>query len=181
MTVGRPDPAADINQPSAGALAADAALVRCSGVGRSYRAGGTVVAALADVTCAVGPGMQAALIGPSGSGKSTLLHLLAGLDEPSAGVISWPALGESHPYRVPGLVGLIFQAPSLLPPLNVEENVALPLQLAGRPERDARASARTALSALGLAGLARQLPEEISGGQAQRVATARVLAAAPPD
>jgi putative ABC transport system ATP-binding protein/lipoprotein-releasing system ATP-binding protein len=74
---------------------------------------------------------------------------------------------------------MIFQGPSLLPPLTVEENVALPLVLAGAADADARATARDALDLLGLTSLARKLPEEISGGQAQRVAVARAVAGDP--
>lgn len=155
-------------------------LVCCRDVGRSYPVGGTALSALADVCCRVHRGDQVAVTGPSGSGKSTLLHLLAGLDRPTTGTVSWPGLsGTDPPYRVPGLVGLVFQAPSLLPPLDVAENVALPLQLAGVPQAEAHDRADGALRALNLDGLGRQLPEELSGGQAQRVAVARVLAARP--
>jgi putative ABC transport system ATP-binding protein len=122
--------------------------------------------------------MQVALTGPSGSGKSTLLHLLAGLDTPTSGTIAWPGL-DGSPVDRPALVGMIFQGPSLLPPLDVAENVALPLLLAGHPEPEARERARAALHDAGLDDLAAKLPEELSGGQAQRVAVARTLAARP--
>jgi len=107
-----------------------------------------------------------------------LLHLLAGLDTPTAGTISWPALGARNELR-PGPVGIVFQGPSLLPPLDVTENVALPLLLAGVDRDAATAGARDALARLGLDDLGAKLPEELSGGQAQRVAVARVLAGAP--
>src|SRR4051794_10610385 len=118
---------------------------------------------------------RVALVGPSGSGKSTLLHLLAGLDEPTRGEVSWPALGSRADLR-PGPVAVIFQGPSLLPPLTVLENVALPIVLDGVPDQQARRRAHGALARLELAELADKLPEEISGGQAQRVAVARALA-----
>jgi putative ABC transport system ATP-binding protein/lipoprotein-releasing system ATP-binding protein len=121
---------------------------------------------------------RVALVGPSGSGKSTLLHLLAGLDDPSLGAVSWPALGGRTALR-PGPVAVVFQGPSLLPPLTVEENVGLPLVLAGRTDGDARRWARGALRLLDLEDLRDKLPEEISGGQAQRVAVARALAGDP--
>jgi putative ABC transport system ATP-binding protein/lipoprotein-releasing system ATP-binding protein len=117
-------------------------------------------------------------MGPSGSGKSTLLHLMAGLDEPTVGRVSWPAIGARSALR-PGPVAVIFQGPSLLPPLSVLENVALPLVLGGASDQDARAAAHRALAVLDLDELAAKLPEEISGGQAQRVAVARALAGRP--
>jgi ABC-type lipoprotein export system ATPase subunit len=122
-------------------------------------------------------GDHIAVVGSSGSGKSTLLHLLAGLDEPTDGTITWPAL-EGAPLR-PGPIAVIFQAPSLLAPLDVIENVALPLLLLGVDDDDARAAAMAALERLALGDFASKLPEELSGGQAQRVAIARALVAAP--
>jgi putative ABC transport system ATP-binding protein len=122
--------------------------------------------------------MQVALTGPSGSGKSTLLHLLAGLDTPTSGTIAWPGL-DGSPFGRPGVVGMVFQGPSLLPPLDVTENVSLPLLLAGVDQNQARGQAEAALRDVGLAELGSRLPEELSGGQAQRVAVARALAARP--
>ena len=105
------------------------------------------------------------------------MHLIAGLDQPTGGTITWPAL-HGAPLR-PGPVAVVFQAPSLLPPLDVLENVALPLLLLGVADDDARSSARIALERLSLTDVAAKLPEELSGGQAQRVAVARALVAAP--
>jgi ABC-type lipoprotein export system ATPase subunit len=122
--------------------------------------------------------MQVALTGPSGSGKTTLLHLLAGLETPTSGTIAWPGL-DGSPAGRPGLVGMVFQGPSLLPPLDVTENVALPLLLAGCADSQARQRAVAALRDVGLDELADRLPEELSGGQAQRVAVARALAVRP--
>jgi ABC-type lipoprotein export system ATPase subunit len=158
--------------------AADDALVLCEGAARTYGQGATATVALQPTDCMIGPGDRVGLVGPSGSGKSTLLHLMAGLDEPTVGRVSWPAIGQRASLR-PGPVAVIFQGPSLLPPLTVEENVALPLILGGVHDADAHATAREALGLLDLAELRDKLPEEISGGQAQRVAVARALAGEP--
>jgi ABC-type lipoprotein export system ATPase subunit len=146
----------------------------CDSVSRSFGD----VRAVQDVYCALGAGQRVVIVGPSGSGKSTLLHIIAGIEEPSSGVVSWPALGERDQLR-PRQVALIFQAPSLLAPLDVLENVALPLVLAGIDSEDAQAAAHDALSRLNLDDLANRLPQELSGGQAQRVAVARVIAGRP--
>ena len=155
-----------------------APLVVCRGVSRTHGRGATATVALAATDCTVGVGERIVLVGPSGSGKSTLLYLLAGLDEPTTGRITWPAIGERAELR-PARVAMIFQGPSLLAPLTVSENVALPLILSGHDDRHATAVAADALGALDLTELADKLPEEISGGQAQRVAVARALAGEP--
>jgi putative ABC transport system ATP-binding protein/lipoprotein-releasing system ATP-binding protein len=152
--------------------------VRCARVSRTYGAGQAANVALQPTDCEVNAGQRIGLVGPSGSGKSTLLHLMAGLDDPSAGTVSWPAIGTRAQLR-PGRVAVIFQGPSLLPPLSVLENTALPLLIGGMTDTEARRVAREALGKLGLAELADKLPEEISGGQAQRVAVARALAGEP--
>jgi putative ABC transport system ATP-binding protein len=153
-------------------------LARCDAASRTYGAGAGSVVAVHDVSCAVRAGDRIVITGPSGSGKSTLLHLLAGLETPTGGSVSWPALGERDRLR-PLAVATILQGPSLLPPLDVLENVALPLLLAGFSREEALAAAGTALAALDLGALASRLPEELSGGQAQRAAVARVLAGSP--
>jgi ABC-type lipoprotein export system ATPase subunit len=150
----------------------------CHDLSRTYGSGRGTVVAVHGATCEIPPGARIALVGPSGSGKSTLLHLMAGLDRPTSGTREWPALG-GDPTRTPWLVGVVFQAPSLLLPLDVVENVELPLLLAGTDRAEARERALAALAELDLAELARMLPEELSGGQAQRVAVARVLAGRP--
>ena len=153
-------------------------LVRCDQVARTYGSGRSAVVALHGVSCEIGAGEQIAIMGPSGSGKSTLLHLIAGLDVPTAGSVSWPALGERAALR-PGPIALVLQGPSLLPPLDVVENVALPLVLGGVDEGAATERARDALERFDLSDLANKLPEELSGGQAQRVAIARAIAQGP--
>jgi ABC-type lipoprotein export system ATPase subunit len=144
------------------------ALARCVGAARTFGHGPTATVALAPTDCEILPGDRIALVGPSGSGKSTLVHLLAGLDEPTVGRVE--RTGERP--------GIVFQGPSLLEPLTVLENVELPLVLAGVP--DSRVRAVIALQRLGLDMLASKLPEEISGGQSQRVAVARAVAGEPP-
>jgi ABC-type lipoprotein export system ATPase subunit len=153
-------------------------VVRADHVARTFGRGQTAVEAVHGITCAVRRGDRIALSGASGSGKSTLMHLLAGLDAPTAGSITWPAIGDRSALR-PGPVAVVFQAPSLMPPLDVLENVALPLQLAGAHRVPARQRAELALQRLGLESVASALPEELSGGQAQRVAVARVLVGRP--
>jgi ABC-type lipoprotein export system ATPase subunit len=153
-------------------------LVRGSGLSRTYGQGPAAVVAVHQVDCAVRSTSRLALTGRSGSGKSTLLHMLAGLDRPTAGELSWPGLGGSPAGR-PGVVGVVFQGPSLLAPLDVTENVALPLLLAGEPTATARARANAALAVVDLDGLADRLPEEISGGQGQRAAVARAIVGQP--
>ena len=135
--------------------------------------GSTPVTILSGVTCQIGPGERIALIGPSGSGKSTLLHLLAGLITPTSGQVTWPGLGLRDAL-MPDLIQMVFQAPSLFPALNVQDNIALPLLLSGRPTPPG-----DLLAQFGLAELATKLPEEISGGQAQRIAMLRALRATP--
>jgi ABC-type lipoprotein export system ATPase subunit len=154
------------------------AIVACEGVGRTYGCGAAATVALQPTDCLVAQGARVAITGPSGSGKSTLLHLMAGLDDPTVGTVSWPAIGERSALR-PGPVAVVFQGPSLLAPLTVLENVALPLVLEGARDAAARATARQTLARLDLDELADKLPEEISGGQAQRVAVARALAGEP--
>jgi ABC-type lipoprotein export system ATPase subunit len=147
-------------------------------VHKRFGSGTSAVHALRGISCAVLPGELIALMGPSGSGKSTLLNLLAGLDTPTTGEVRWPALGPREELR-PGKIAIVFQGPSLLPPLSVAENVRLPMLLKGVPESEATSVAEDALARLRVAELRNKLPEEISGGQAQRVAIARALAARP--
>jgi ABC-type lipoprotein export system ATPase subunit len=153
-------------------------LVRASGLSRAFGNSRGAVLAIAEATFEIRAAEQVALVGPSGSGKSSLLHIIAGIDRPTGGTIEWPALGAREDLR-PGPVALAFQGPSLLPPLTVEENVALPLLLAGRPAAAASAAARAMIGKLGLSEISAKLPEEISGGQAQRAGVARALVGEP--
>lgn len=149
-------------------------LVVGKGLSRDFQHG---IAALRDVHCRIADGARIAVVGPSGSGKTTLLHILGGLDRPTAGTIGWPGLGPFDELR-PRQIGFVFQSPSLFPALTAAQNVALPMVLAGShatPDTDAVAL----LDAFGLGELRDKLPEELSGGQSQRIAMARALASRP--
>ncbi|MEV4258590.1 ABC transporter ATP-binding protein [Spirillospora sp. NPDC049652] len=158
-------------------------IVRLTAVSKTYGTGPGAVAALDKVTVGFPEGSFTAVMGASGSGKSTLLQCAAGLERPSAGAVSLAGedlsrLRESALTRLRReTVGFVFQSYNLLPALTAEQNVGMPLRLAGRrPDADA---VRAALAAVGLADRARHRPAEMSGGQQQRVAIARALVAAP--
>jgi ABC-type lipoprotein export system ATPase subunit len=151
-------------------------IAKAEGLVRQFGNGGAMVVGLEPATFSIGRGECIALLGPSGSGKSTLLNLIAGLDEPTSGTISWPGIGSRQALR-PLAIGMIHQFAALIPTLTVAENVALPLRLGHRTADDEAVG--EALAALDLAGLADRLPYELSGGQAQRVGVARALAQSP--
>lgn len=150
----------------------------CTNVTRTFGSGPSALTAVRGVTCVVAQHDRIALTGPSGSGKSTLLHLMAGLETATSGVITWPAF-DGRPLARPGQVGLVFQGASLIPALTVVENVALPMILGDTSEIEATERAQAALARFNLGALATKLPEQLSAGQGQRVAIARVLASAP--
>jgi ABC-type lipoprotein export system ATPase subunit len=153
-------------------------VAECVGVSRSFGSGPTSVLAVADIDCRISSTDRIAVTGSSGSGKSTMLHLIAGIDTPTAGIVSWPGL-SAQPLGRPGGIGVIFQGPSLMPWFDVVENVAFPLLLAGRDEDSAGEEAKEALDLVGMRGAATKLPAELSGGQSQRVAIARALVVRP--
>jgi ABC-type lipoprotein export system ATPase subunit len=154
-------------------------VAECVSLTRTFLGGDDRHPAVDNVDCVISPHARIALLGPSGSGKSTLLHLLAQLDQPTLGVISWPGLG-GEPRQRPGSVGMVFQAASLIDTLTAAENVMLPLLGAqGLSPTAAAAAAQASLSALDLGKLANRLPAELSAGQSQRVAIARALAGQP--
>lgn len=154
-------------------------LVEATDLTRVYVADGQPTKAVDSATFSIERGQLIALTGPSGSGKTTLLHLISGIDRPTSGEITWPALGSVDELR-PSRVTVAFQGPSLLPALSVAENVALPLLL-GRQLSEAEAfdAAAALITRLGLDELSAKLPEELSGGQSQRVAIARALVVRP--
>ncbi|GAA3241539.1 ABC transporter ATP-binding protein [Dactylosporangium siamense] len=157
--------------------------VRLEALSRTYGAGDRAVTALREVSLSFPTGTFTAVMGPSGSGKSTLLQCAAGLDAPTSGrvLIDGTDLSGLSEDQLTLLrrdrVGFVFQAFNLMPSLTAEQNVALPLRLAGR--RPDPAVVRRALAEVGLDGRARHRPPELSGGQQQRVAVARALVTRP--
>lgn len=152
-------------------------LVKGIDVTRRFRQGNTEIEALRAATFTIRAGDRIAIVGPSGCGKSTLLHLIGDLDTPTGGQLTWPALGQHGTLR-PREIGIVVQAPSLVPTLSAIENVELPLRLAGGVTLP-RETAMKALERVGLAEIADKLPDELSGGQAQRIALARAIALQP--
>ncbi|MBC9713982.1 ABC transporter ATP-binding protein [Streptomyces sp. TRM66268-LWL] len=152
-------------------------------VTKSYRSGAGEVTALDGLTARFGHGTFTAVMGPSGSGKSTLLQCAAGLERPTSGrvVVAGQDLARLNERKLTELrrsrIGFVFQAFNLMPSLTAEQNIALPLRLAGR--RPDRHTVRQALEAVGLADRATHRPAELSGGQQQRVAVARALVTRP--
>ena len=148
---------------------------------KSYESGEARVDALRGITLKILPGEIVAITGPSGCGKSTLLHILGALDTPTSG----QAYLEGHPLhslddaKLTSIrrlkIGFIFQFFHLLPTLTVEENVLLPLLLAGRVTTAARDRARDLLKSVQLADRSHHRPHQLSGGQLQRAAVARAL------
>jgi putative ABC transport system ATP-binding protein len=161
------------------------AIIEARAVKKSYGSGPGRVEVLRGVGLPVAAGEVVALTGPSGSGKSTLLHILAGLTPPTSGSVrvcgeELAGLGDDARCLLRRRrVGLVFQAFHLIDVLTAEENVALPLSLAGVRPREAAARAARALAAVGLGDRRGRRPDELSGGEQQRVAVARALAAEP--
>jgi putative ABC transport system ATP-binding protein len=175
LTDTRPSAPAIVGQPPV--------LVAARDLTRRYGEGDTAVDALRGASLAVEEGELVAVMGPSGSGKSTLMHILAGLDRPSSGEV-WidgtavTKLGDSQLTKLRRRrIGFVFQFFNLLPMLTAEENIILPLELAGqKPER---AWIDELIANVGLADRRRHRPSELSGGQQQRVAIARALVSKP--
>ncbi len=160
-----------------------AAVVLATDLARRYGEGDTAVDALRGVNVEVQRGKLTAVMGPSGSGKSTLMHLLAALDRPTSGyvVVAGTRLGELSDTEITKLrrehIGFVFQFFNLLPMLSADENVRLPLSIAGeKPDRDWY---EDLLKKVGLADRRTHRPAELSGGQQQRVAIARALVSRP--
>jgi ABC-type lipoprotein export system ATPase subunit/ABC-type lipoprotein release transport system permease subunit len=159
--------------------------LRLDGVGRVFMSGEIEVRALVDISLEIAPGEFVAITGPSGCGKSTLLSLLGGLDRPSSGhvyaagaAVDQLSDSDQADYRLQR-VGSVFQTSNLIPSLSAEDNVALPLALAGVATGERRKRARMLLKVLGLEDRAGFKPGRLSGGEQQRVAIARALANRP--
>jgi len=162
--------------------------IQIEGLSKRYGAGEAAVDALREVNMSIAPGEVVGLVGPSGSGKTTLLKCLGAVIEPTRGRITLG--GEviyDNGWKISDLrvlrrdrIGFIFQAPYLIPFLDVTDNVALLPMLAGRPNGEARARALELLQALDVAHRANAETSELSGGEQQRVSIARALANRPP-
>jgi putative ABC transport system ATP-binding protein len=162
--------------------------IRLESLRKRYGEGDTAVDALKHVDMQVAPGEVVGLIGPSGSGKSTLLKCLGAVIEPTGGrmTLDDQVIYEDG-WKIPDLralrrdkIGFVFQAPYLIPFLDVTDNVALLPMLAGQPNARARERAMELLGALDVAHRARGMPSQLSGGEQQRVSIARALANRPP-
>jgi len=159
----------------------DGVAIRAIEVRKVYGAKDALVEALRGISIEVAGGERVALLGKSGSGKSTLLNLLGGLDRPSSGGLR---VGGRDLHQLSGremarfrstTVGMIFQSFNLIASKSAVENVELPMVFAGRSPRDRRAIARGALEAVGLGARLNHRPDQLSGGESQRVAVARAL------
>ncbi len=163
----------------------DKAVVVGHDVWKVYGAGDTAVSALRGVNIEILRGEILAVMGPSGCGKTTFLNCFSGLDDITKGVVTvegtnihtMPDAKKSE-YRA-RRTGFVFQSYNLLPILSAEENVEMPLLIAGRPAKEARAEARAILTQMGLGDRVGHRPSELSGGQQQRVSLARALVAHP--
>src|SRR5579864_2752590 len=157
--------------------------IALAGVNLSLGQGAARVHILKDIDLNLGAGEAVGLVGPSGSGKSTLLMVMAGLERPDSGRVTVAgeelgSLDEDALARFRGRqVGIVFQSFHLIPTMTALENVAVPLELAGVD--DAQARARDELAAMGLADRLQHYPAELSGGEQQRVAVARAVAPNP--
>jgi putative ABC transport system ATP-binding protein len=161
-------------------------MIRCIDVRKVYRQGKNEITALDGVSLDIARGEFAVIMGPSGSGKSTLLHLIGGLDRPTSGelLVDQRLVGQMADDQVTLFrrtrIGFIFQFFNLLPTLSALENVALPFVLDGRSKEEAEQRAKMLLDKVGLENRKDHLPEEMSGGEIQRIAVARALAFDPP-
>jgi putative ABC transport system ATP-binding protein len=160
-------------------------MIEAIDVHKTYRRGTVEVPAVRGVSLKIDPGEMVAIVGPSGSGKSTLMNLLGALDRPTSGEVridgkALSGLSDNELTRLRrDRVGLVFQFFNLLPLLTARENVALPLLLGGKPRAESEARAQSLLERVGLGSRAEHTPDEMSGGEMQRVAVARALAIEP--
>jgi putative ABC transport system ATP-binding protein len=160
-------------------------MIELAAVSRVFQVGDQAVHALRDVSLTVAKGEYVSLMGPSGSGKSTLLNVLGLLDRPTSGTYRLDGrdvtgLSDAEQARVRReKVGFVFQFFHLVPRLNAQENIELPMALSGIPAEQRRERSRQLLESFGLAGRAEHRPDQLSGGQRQRVAIARATVMRP--
>ena len=161
-------------------------IIELKDVVRSYGQGAAKVHALRGITAGIEAGSMTAIVGPSGSGKSTLLNLLGALDQPTSGqvIVAGMDLGKLDDNALTKLrrerIGFVFQFFNLLPTLNAKENVLLPAKLAGRGGKELDARAVDLLTRVGLKDRMHHRPDQLSGGEMQRVAISRALIMDPP-
>jgi putative ABC transport system ATP-binding protein len=160
-------------------------MIQLENVSREY-GDGKVVRALNTVNLRIDRGERVAVMGPSGSGKSTLLNLICGLDEPTGGVVNIDGVNiaslddDARTRLRREKIGMVFQTFNLLSTLTALENVSLPLRLQGVSKKEADGRSRAMLEKVGLGGRVTHRPEEMSGGERQRIAIARALIFQPP-
>jgi putative ABC transport system ATP-binding protein len=160
-------------------------VVRIENVTRVYAVGKLETHALRGVSLSIEPGEFTALVGPSGSGKTTLLQLMGCLDQPTTGQVVLNGQDVSRLNRNQradmrrSTIGFVFQFFALIPTLTAYENVEMPLLLAGKSQEERRARVQQLLDSVGLADRAAHRPDQLSGGEQQRVAVARALASGP--
>ena len=160
-------------------------MIELAGVSRTWEVGGVPVHALRDVSLSIAAGEYVSVMGPSGSGKSTLLSLLGGLDRPTSGSYHFEgrevaALSDDELSRLRReRIGFVFQSFHLVPRMTALENVTLPLVLARVPPQERLARAAEALESVGLSARSGHRPDQLSGGEKQRVCLARAVISGP--
>ncbi len=161
-------------------------LIEIHGVGKDYQDGETTVQAIKEMDFYIDDGEFVAIMGQSGSGKSTLLSILGGLNHPSRGKVLLDTLdiyklsSEQRADLRSEYIGVIFQSFQLIPYLTVLENVKLPMAITGKKGKKQEKMARNVLAKVGLANKANRLPDQLSGGEQERVAIARAIVNKPP-
>ena len=151
------------------------AVLSARGLRKSFPSGDAVLEVLRGVDLDVAAGESVSIRGESGSGKSTLLNLLAGLDAPDSGTVTWGGSPDTRASRRAAYLGMVFQSFYLVPELDAFSNVLLARRILGGVDAAARQRARSLLGEVGLAARAHHLPAHLSGGERQRVALARAL------
>jgi ABC-type lipoprotein export system ATPase subunit len=149
------------------------------GLRKTFASGDANLEVLRGVDLDIAAGESVSIRGESGSGKSTLLHLMAGLESPDAGAVSWAGSADTGARRRSSYLGMVFQSFYLIPELDALANVVLAGRIRGGLDRAARSRARDLLSHVGLSARMHHLPTQLSGGERQRVALARALMNSP--